>query len=147
NLLQVVTNLLKWLEEPKQASLRRAFTVWFNRVLVPRKSKQPTFEKLEEVGTMLSERVREWNKKWIDEGLAKGRELGREEGLEQGLEQGLRRGRAAVLLTQLEEKFGVLPDDVLSRVEAGSDAQLQEWSKLILTASQLSDVLNETNQA
>ncbi|MCP4606063.1 MAG: Rpn family recombination-promoting nuclease/putative transposase, partial [Proteobacteria bacterium] len=70
NLLQVVTNLLKWLEEPKQASLRRAFTVWFNRVLVPRKSKQPTFEKLEEVGTMLSERVREWNKKWIDEGLA-----------------------------------------------------------------------------
>ncbi|MCP4676122.1 MAG: hypothetical protein GY854_11570 [Deltaproteobacteria bacterium] len=90
---------------------------------------------------MLSERVREWNKKWIDEGLAKGRELGREE----GLEQGLRRGRAAVLLTLLEEKFGVLPEDVRSRVEAGSDAQLGEWSRRILSASQLGDVLNETN--
>ncbi|MCP4679804.1 MAG: transposase, partial [Deltaproteobacteria bacterium] len=52
---------------------------------------------------------------------------------------------AAVLLTQLEEKFGVLPDDVRSRVEAGNDALLQEWSKRILTASRLVDVLNETN--
>ncbi|MCP4678671.1 MAG: transposase, partial [Deltaproteobacteria bacterium] len=137
NLLQVVTNLVKLFEDPERASLHRAFTVWINRVLVPRRSKQPAFENIEEVGIMLSERIKEWNKKWIDEGLAKGRE--------EGLEQGLRRGRAEVLLTQLEEKFGVLPDDVRGRVEAGSDAHLREWSKRILYASQLGDVLNETN--
>lgn len=34
-LLEVVVNLLQWLADPEQASLRRAFTVWFARVLFP----------------------------------------------------------------------------------------------------------------
>ena len=66
NLLEVVTNLLQWIGEPEQSSLRRAFTVWFNRVLAPKRQQKPVFEELEEVSTMLSERVKEWNKKWIE---------------------------------------------------------------------------------
>ena len=37
---EVVTALLDWLAAPEQASLRRAFTVWFNRVFFPSRGKE-----------------------------------------------------------------------------------------------------------
>ena len=82
-LMEVVSSLLEWLEEAEQASLRRAFTVWFNRVLFPTgtgKEAIPRFEELTEVRTMLAETVAEWKDEWKREGLSKGREEGREEG-------------------------------------------------------------------
>jgi len=32
---RAVGDLIEWLKEPQQASLRRAFTVWIKRVLIP----------------------------------------------------------------------------------------------------------------
>ena len=75
DLLEVVTHLLNWLSSPKQASLRRAFTVWFGRVLFPTRfaaENQPIIEELEEVKTMLAERVKEWNKESLERGLRQG---------------------------------------------------------------------------
>ena len=89
-IMEVVSSLLHWLATPEQASLRRAFTVWFNRVLkvseTDRKS-GPNFEELTEVRTMLAETVKEWQQQWKEEGLREGRN----EGLKEGRNEGQRR--------------------------------------------------------
>ena len=63
-----------------------------------------------------------------------------ERGREQGLKQGLERGRREMLLDQLRERFGVLPDAVVARVTAAGMTELQAWSKRVLTAPGLGDV-------
>ncbi|MBU1931979.1 hypothetical protein KJ965_04760 [Patescibacteria group bacterium] len=71
---------MEWLQAPEQTSLRRAFTVWLRRVLLPARFKGveiPPVTELQEVKTMLAERVKEWTMEW------------KEEGLQQGLRQGL----------------------------------------------------------
>ena len=58
----VVVHLIKWLKHPKQASIRRAFTVWINRVLLPAHlpgQEVPQVNELMEVEAMLAERVKE----------------------------------------------------------------------------------------
>jgi len=48
-IMGIVTSLLEWLATPEQASLRRAFTVWFNRVFFAApggKKKPPELEEL-----------------------------------------------------------------------------------------------------
>lgn len=67
-------------------------------------------------------------------------ERGREQGIKQGLEQGLERGRREMLLDQLRERFGVLPDAAVARVTAAGLVELQAWSKRVLTAPGLDDV-------
>ncbi|MCP4676048.1 MAG: DUF4351 domain-containing protein, partial [Deltaproteobacteria bacterium] len=139
NLLEVVTNLLQWIGAPEQSSLRRAFTVWFNRVLMPKGSQAPAFEELEEVSTMLSERVKEWNKKWIEQGI----EQGIERGIEQGIERGRLSGKATLTLRLLEKKFGSVPEAIRIRIESGNAQQLLEWSERILTAHRIDDIFTE----
>jgi len=62
-IMETVTLLLEWLAAPEQDSLRRAFTVWFNRVFFASqkdKPKPPELRELKEVRAMLAERVEEW---------------------------------------------------------------------------------------
>ena len=76
----MVIHLLQWLAGPDQDTLRRAFTVWFSRVLFPDRIAEihkPSIEKLDEVKTMLAERVKEWNKDSIQRGIQKGMQKGR----------------------------------------------------------------------
>lgn len=63
-----------------------------------------------------------------------------ERGREQGLKQGLELGRRALLLDLLRERFGELPDAAVARVTAAGMAELQAWSKRVLTAPGLDDV-------
>jgi predicted transposase/invertase (TIGR01784 family) len=67
-------------------------------------------------------------------------ERGREQGLKQGIKQGVERGRREMLLDQLCERFGVLSDAVVARVTAAGLAELQTWSKRVLTAPGLDEV-------
>ena len=60
--------------------------------------------------------------------------------MERGREQGLKQGRREMLLDLLRERFGVLPDAVAARVTAAGLAELQAWSKRVLTARGLDDV-------
>lgn len=64
---QVIGRLTQRLREPRCDSLRRALVVWINRVvlkrLVPGES-IPEATELQEIDTMLAERVVEWTEKW-----------------------------------------------------------------------------------
>ena len=79
--LAIVTALLDWLQDPRQTSLRRAFTVWIQRVILADSSdtpREPLIE-LDEVRTMLAQRVQQWKQAWRAEGLAAGRRAGRKD--------------------------------------------------------------------
>jgi hypothetical protein len=94
--MQIVLALLDWLKAPEQASLRRAFAVWFGRVFLPRRLPGITLEPLTdlfEVHHMLSEHVDSWTDQW------------KREGLEQGLEQGRQMTRH-LLCRQARRRFG-----------------------------------------
>jgi len=70
---RIVNTLIDWLKAPEQQSLRRAFTVWLGRVLLPSRYPNETiteFHDLQEVHAMLSETVKTWPAQW----MAKGRE-------------------------------------------------------------------------
>lgn len=87
---RVLAVLVAWLRDPAQESLRRAFTVWLRRVLLPARLPMvsiPEVQELTEVQTMLAERVLEWTQQW--------KEAGRREGRQEGLQQGLAAERAA----------------------------------------------------
>ena len=67
-----------------------------------------------------------------------------ERGREQGFQQGLERGRREMLLDQLRERFGALPDAAVARLTAAGMAELQAWSKRVLTAPGLDEVFAGT---
>ena len=80
----VLALLAEWLRDPAQASLRRAFTVWLNRILLPRRLPEvelPEALELQEMHAMLAERVKRWTEEWEQRGVLK------------GIEQGIERGR------------------------------------------------------
>jgi len=73
---------VEWLKAPEQTGLRRAFTVWLNRVFLPKQLPGVEFESmtdLHEVRNMLSDRVESWTDQWKREGLKQGLEQSRQE--------------------------------------------------------------------
>ena len=160
-LLEVVVNLLQWLSSPQQDSLRRAFTVWFARVLFPTRfddENKPIIEELDEVKNMLAERVKEWNRESLERGLRRGRQEGRQEGIQEGQQKGRQEGRQEgiqegrqegrqegaqqVLQRLLVKKFGTLPPQILLKMSQADETQLLQWSERILSSETLEDVLN-----
>jgi flagellar biosynthesis/type III secretory pathway protein FliH len=80
---------------------------------------------LEEVKSMLAERVVEWTQEW------------QKEGFEKGLMTGLAKGRAA-LLRELERRFGPLSEVARKRVDAlDSFERIVELSASASTAPSL----------
>lgn len=119
---RALTALIDWLKAPEQDSLRRAFTVWLKRVFLPGRLpgvEITSFHDLQEVQSMLAERVVEWTQDWK----------------QQGLEEGRQEGEAALLLRQMEFRFGALDEDARRRV-LGADAEtLLRWGERIFTAA------------
>jgi hypothetical protein len=62
--------------------------------------------------------------------------------IEQGREQGRQQGEAAVLLRQIERKFGPPTPDIRERVLSADAERLLDWSERILTAETLESVLH-----
>jgi hypothetical protein len=116
---RVLVALIEWLGEPDLAEVRRSFTLWVMRVLLPARvpgTEIPEVTDLQEVKSMLAERVIEWTHQW------------KQEGLEEGLQKGLEKVRG-VLLRDLERRFGPLPEEVRRRVDAiASIEDLTEFS-------------------
>jgi len=153
---RVLAALIEWLREPHLGELRRSFTSWLVAVLLPGRVPGitiPQVDDLQEVKSMLAERVVEWTEQWKQEGLQKGLEEGRQKGLQEGLQEGrqkgLQEGRQkglqegqqkahqeeienvrGVFLQGLEERFGPLPQEVRQRVNAIDSAK--ELAELIL---------------
>jgi predicted transposase/invertase (TIGR01784 family) len=119
--------------------LRRSFTSWLVAVLLPGRVPGitiPQVADLQEVKSMLAERVMEWTEKWKQEGLQEGRQ----EGLQEGHQEDLERVRG-VLLRGLESRFGPLPAAVRQCVDAiGSIEELTELSLRVGSASFLADL-------
>jgi acyl-CoA hydrolase len=63
---------------------------------------------------------------------------------DQLMERGRTQGRREMLIDQLRERFGALPDAVAAQVAAAGIAELQAWSKRVLRASTLDGVFAGT---
>jgi len=144
---EVVTALLDWMAEPEQASLRRAFTVWFNRVFFPSRGKEmipPEFEELTEVRAMLAETVAEWKEEWkrdgLKEGLKKGLKKGRKKGRNEGRKEGRKEGEANILLKLIELKFGPISLKDRKLVQSADSETLLRWGEQILTANKMDEI-------
>lgn len=123
----VLENLIAWLAAPEQASVRRAFTVWLKRVFLP--GRLPGVEiaevqDIQEVKSMLAERVKEWTRDWEN----------------QGMQKGLQKGRVELLLKLLERKFGAVEEATRQRVAAATSNQLERWGERILTVTTLDEM-------
>lgn len=85
---------------------------------------------------MLEKTVEEWNRELREEG----RLLGRQEGIKEGIKEGEQKGEAALLLRQLERKFGRLDSKTRRRVRGADAERLLDWGERVLTAERLEDV-------
>jgi hypothetical protein len=74
---------------------------------------------------MLATRAENWKQQWLQEGEQRGR----------------REGEAALLVRQLERRFGVLPGWARDRIAIGDTVVLKEWGVRVLDANSLEDVL------
>lgn len=125
--------LIQWLERPEQDSLRRTFVIWLKRVLMPRKlagQKIPDLNNLNEVKSMLTERVDEWTTHWKQEGRLEGKV------------EGVHLGQATTLRRLMAKKFGVVPRNAEKRIEKVDNETLLEWSENVLTAESIDDVFH-----
>ncbi len=124
--------LQKMLSAPQADELRRAFGAWVRHILMPRAApkdaKLPDTTEFSEVIDMLTTGYKNWSRRWWLEG--------REDGLEEGREQ----GACALLLRQLDRKFGPLDALVKARVEQASLADREAWSLNLLDARSLDEV-------
>jgi predicted transposase YdaD len=76
----------------------------------------------------------------LDEIELRGERRGRRE----GRREGERRGRAKMLLQLMEARFGDIPADVVTRIEAAGEAVLDRWAVRVLTATTPEEVLDDT---
>lgn len=139
---RVVKRLIEWLKSPEQTSLRRAFTVWINRVLLPVRlpgQKVPKVNELMEVETMLAERVKEWTREWKEEGI----QLGIQKGLQKGRQEGRQEGLCQALKLLLVRRFGDLPQWYIRKLEQASTEQLEYWTAKIFDANSLEELFGK----
>jgi predicted transposase YdaD len=137
---------------PLDEGLRASVYTWLTQVLLPSKFPGlplPEVGSLEEVQTMLAERVKEWTREWKKEGLQEGLQKGLQKGLRkglqkgrrEGLEKGRREGLQDFLLSEMAERFGPVPETIRRRVEAIQDfEELRKFGKRLLAADSINDL-------
>ena len=114
DLENAIALLIEWLGDThaQTMALRRAFSTWIRRVILPHRFPGIAFgavEELQEVKDMLAERVMEWTKEWEQQGL--------EKGLQQGSLQSTRDDILDVLLT----RFDSAPQDIIDVLQTVED--------------------------
>lgn len=111
-------------DEQMDEGFRRSVHTWLTQVMMPARFpglQIPEASNLKEMHTMLAERVMEWTREWKEEGRQEGIHL--------------------LLLAQIEERFGAIPEEVRRRVEEIHDTEeLTALAKRLLSASSLSDL-------
>jgi hypothetical protein len=116
-------------------SLRRAFAVWINRVVLVRWKRGPVKQiiNFEEKRNVLEDML----KREAIQMKATARRAGRRE----GLREGLREGKAMLVLGQLRARFGrELPGWAQRRVHRATNAQLTRWAKRLLAVESLDEL-------
>ncbi|AJD48988.1 transposase [Isoalcanivorax pacificus W11-5] len=123
---RILRHLTDWLHAPQQAGLRRSFTEWLRRVLLPGRLPGitiPAMQELQEVDDMLAERVQEWYAEYERKGLLAG--------VAQGRNDEARR----ILSRLMTQRFGELSPAIEARLEAASLERLELWADRILDAT------------
>jgi hypothetical protein len=131
---EALSALIQWLGAAEQAGLRRAFTVWIKRVLLPARLpgvSLPSVGDLLEINTMLAESVNEWPQDW------------KRQGMQEGLLQGRLEGESTLLERLLIKRFGPLSDDIRARLRAARHEQLETWAERVLDAPSLAQVFGD----
>lgn len=129
---RVLEAAIEWLREPGLEELRKSFTEWVLKALLPSRLRGIRFPEdfnLEEVKSMLAESGLSWTDQWFQEG--------EEKGLQKGQQDALAKARG-VLLRDLERRFGPLPEKVLRRLEAV--ASIEELTELTFRAGAASSL-------
>ena len=119
DLKRAVDALVDWLPGPEQQAIKRSFREWIRLVLAQRGfdvSELPSRPQLEEVQTMLADRIKDWfdeaEEKGFTRGMARAMAQGKgpdvERRIRQNIEQGIEQGRAeerALLCRMAKRKF------------------------------------------
>ena len=74
--------------------------------------------------------------------MREGIEIGRREGRQEGREEGRAEGERAVVLRQMQRRFGAIPDWAKQKIDAMSLADLQDAELRLLDAPDLEDLLH-----
>jgi len=145
-MLPIVDALILRLQDRKYDSLRRAFTIWINRVAQRAGiiGEGEAISSLQEVRTMLMERATQWKGEYIQQGMIMGRKEGFTEGVSIGESQGIR----LALCDLLESRFGILPEAVSSSVNAITDTRkLLSLNRSALHTASLEAFLEEVKKS
>jgi hypothetical protein len=101
---------------------------------------------------LIRQQAEAWRQKYLEQGRQEGRKRAAEEamqkwlqeveekGRQEGRQEGERKGEAALLLRQLQRRFGMLPDWVTERIDLASTDTLEEWGLRVLEAGSLDEV-------
>ncbi len=131
----VATDLQATLRSEDEA-LEEAFVTFINEAILPKLTpkgeRQLRIEGLQEVPTVVTQRIERITRGWFLEG--------KKEGEKEGEQTGIRKGELAMLRRQLERRFGELQPEVVERLERADVDQLLEWGDRVLTATQLDEV-------
>ncbi|MCC2666292.1 MAG: transposase [Gammaproteobacteria bacterium] len=76
----------------------------------------------------------------------RGVQQGMQQGIQQGMQQGMQQGEAALLLRQIESRFGIVPFSYIQRIKSANSETLLAWGSNILTAKTLDDVFVKEEQ-
>src|ERR1019366_1745647 len=126
--------VLAWFRRhPGFERVRPVFVDLLGAILAPLAPGIRVPEELLEVRNMLATRAEVWKQQWLQEGEQKGRQ--------EGEQRGRQEGEVAILLRQLERRFGALPDWARDRIAAADTAALEDWGLRVLDAASLDDVL------
>jgi hypothetical protein len=117
-----------------EAPLRKAFENWLQGVILPRfgvSQEEAATLKLEELETMLAEKIDRWNREILEKGREEDRDEGRQE------------GEPRVVLRLIRLKFGPLEPELEERVRTADPDSLLVWGERVLTAENLQDVFRD----
>jgi hypothetical protein len=132
DILELAGQLERELRLPELSELRRQFAMWIHTVWASSRfpgMAVPAVTDLEEVWSMLAERVARWSREWERKGHTEGHQ----------------RGQAAIVLRLMARRFGPLSADVSARVERAAPEQLERWSDRLLDAATLEEVLESSD--
>ena len=161
DLAPLIEKLKNQLNAPQNTELRRAFTVWINRVVLKRfesLTNLPELHDLPEVQEMIEERIDAWKhaiqQKALLQGIQQGVLQGMQQGVLQGMQQGVLQGeytgiqkgklegQTQLLLRFLMRRFGVLPPAVVTQIHAGNLAQIEAWFDAAIDAPNLDSMFH-----
>ena len=124
----MVGDLIEQLKRhPNAERMGHDFTLFVKHVLKPAARTDLTLEHMEslnEIHSMLRNRVEEWTKEWF--------------------EQGQITDESRMLVKLLQKRFGDLPSTILEKINSASEQELETWGLNLLDAKSLDEVFKDT---